>query len=132
MKKPTLWLISFVMLAVLSFTGVADVKFSAEGFENPAFTVDYLTPPDTELFAGAVASAHVHGAQCQHGLSKSTDPVNEKNNASRLYTNANADEIVNAALNAGDAIDSALAAPTKQETIYYWQKVFGSSFHVGA
>ena len=31
---------------------------------------------------------------------------------------------------AGDAVDAALAAPTKQETVYYWQKVFGSSFQV--
>jgi hypothetical protein len=56
------------------------------------------------------------------------DPVNAKNNASRLYTAAQADAIVNAALDAGDAIDAALSAPTKQKTIYYWQKVFGSSF----
>ena len=56
------------------------------------------------------------------------DPVNEKNNVSRLYTTEQADAIVEAALDAGDAIDSALAAPTKQETVYYWHKVFGSSF----
>ncbi|MBF9052313.1 nucleotidyltransferase [Roseobacter sp. HKCCD9010] len=56
------------------------------------------------------------------------DPVNAENNVSRLYTNAEADMIVDAALDAGDAIDSALAAPTKQETVYYWQKVFGPSF----
>lgn len=58
------------------------------------------------------------------------DPVNPDNNASRLYTDAQADAIVDAALDAGDAIDAALAAPTKQETIYYWQKVFGSSFQI--
>ena len=58
------------------------------------------------------------------------DPVNEKNNVSRLYTAAQADAIVDAALDAGDAIDAALAAPTKQETVYYWQKVLGSSFSV--
>jgi hypothetical protein len=58
------------------------------------------------------------------------DPVNSKNNTSRLYTDAQADSIVEAALEAGDAIDSALAAPTKQETVYYWQKVFGSSFQM--
>jgi hypothetical protein len=56
------------------------------------------------------------------------DPVNAKNNASRLYTDTQADGIVDAALDAGDAIDAALSAPTKQETVYYWQKVFGSSF----
>jgi hypothetical protein len=58
------------------------------------------------------------------------DPVNADNNVSRLYTAANADAIVDAAIDAGDAIDAALAAPTKQETVYYWQKVFGSSFQV--
>lgn len=57
------------------------------------------------------------------------DPVNAANNVSRLYTAAQADAIVDAALDAGDAIDAALAAPTKQETVYYWQKVFGSTFH---
>jgi hypothetical protein len=58
------------------------------------------------------------------------DPVNAKNNVSRLYTAAQADAIANAALDAGDAVDAALAAPTKQETLYYWQKVFGTSFQV--
>jgi len=58
------------------------------------------------------------------------DPVNEENNASKLYTNSQADTIWEAALGAGDAIDSALAAPTKDKTIYYWQKVFGPSFQI--
>ncbi len=58
------------------------------------------------------------------------DPVNATNNVSRLYTDVNAAAIFEAALNAGDAIDSALSAPTKQETVYYWQKVFGTSFQV--
>jgi hypothetical protein len=56
------------------------------------------------------------------------DPVNATNNVARLYTTANADAIVSAALDAGDAIDAALAAPTKQLTLAYWQKVFGPSF----
>ena len=58
------------------------------------------------------------------------DPVNAQNNVSRLYTAQEADTIVDAALDAGDAIDAALAAPTKQQTIIYWQKIFGSSFQV--
>lgn len=58
------------------------------------------------------------------------DPVNAENNVSRLYTEALADAIVDAALDGGDATDAALAAPTKQETIYYWQKVFGPSFQM--
>lgn len=59
------------------------------------------------------------------------DPVNPKNNVAGLYTSADADAIVDAALEAGDAIDAALAAPTKQKTVYYWQKVFGDKFQVG-
>ncbi|TAG75755.1 MAG: nucleotidyltransferase, partial [Burkholderiales bacterium] len=58
------------------------------------------------------------------------DPVNAANNVSLLYTDANARAIYEAAIDAGDAIDSALSAPTKQETVYYWQKIFGSSFQV--
>jgi hypothetical protein len=56
------------------------------------------------------------------------DPVNAVNNVARLYTTANADAIVDAAIDAGDAVDAALAAPNKQLTVAYWQKVFGSSF----
>ena len=56
------------------------------------------------------------------------DPVNAQNNVARLYTAPAADAIVEAALDAGDAIDAALAAPTKQLTLAYWQKVFGPSF----
>ncbi|MAZ87928.1 MAG: nucleotidyltransferase [Cellvibrionaceae bacterium] len=61
---------------------------------------------------------------------KIIDPVNAENNVSSLYTSSQADMIVDAALDAGDAIDAALSAPTKQETVYYWQKVFGSAFQV--
>lgn len=56
------------------------------------------------------------------------DPVNELNNVSKLYSRGQADIIIAAALDAGDAIDAALAAPTKGETVRYWQKVFGPSF----
>lgn len=58
------------------------------------------------------------------------DPVNEKNNAAKLYTDAQADAIVEVAIDAGDAIDSALAATTKENTVYYWKKVFGPTFHI--
>lgn len=60
---------------------------------------------------------------------KMIDPVNAKNNAAKLYTNTQADIIVDAALDAGDAIDSAIYAMTKEKTVYYWQKIFGSSFN---
>lgn len=58
------------------------------------------------------------------------DPVNKKNNVSKLYTSSQVAQIVEAAMDAGDAIDAALAAPTKAETLRYWQKVFGPSFAV--
>lgn len=58
------------------------------------------------------------------------DPVNPANNVAQLYTKEQANAIVDAALDAGDAIDAALAAPNKQLSVYYWQKVFGSSFQV--
>lgn len=61
---------------------------------------------------------------------KIIDPVNPKNNASKLYTAREAEMIVDAALDAGDALDAALAATTKEKTVYYWQKIFGSSFNV--
>ena len=61
---------------------------------------------------------------------KIIDPVNAKNNVCKLYTAAQADAIVEAAIDAGDAIDAALAAPTKQETVRYWQKVFGAAFQM--
>jgi tRNA nucleotidyltransferase (CCA-adding enzyme) len=58
------------------------------------------------------------------------DPVNSENNVARLYTEAHADAIVDAALDAGDALEYALSAQTKQETVRSWQRVFGPSFHV--
>lgn len=58
------------------------------------------------------------------------DPVNEENNIARLYTTSQADAIVEAALDAGDAIDAALAAPTRQETIRHWRRVFGPAFRI--
>ncbi len=56
------------------------------------------------------------------------DPVNPKNNVARLYTREQVNIIVDAANDAGDAIDSALHAPTKGETVRYWQKIFGPTF----
>jgi tRNA nucleotidyltransferase (CCA-adding enzyme) len=56
------------------------------------------------------------------------DPVNAKNNVAVLYTEEQARTLIDAALAAGDAIDSALHATTKQDTVRYWQKVFGPTF----
>jgi hypothetical protein len=56
--------------------------------------------------------------------------VNCENNVAKLYTTQNRDLIVDAALDAGDAIDAALRTPTKGETLRYWRKVFGPTFDV--
>lgn len=58
------------------------------------------------------------------------DPVNEKNNVAMDYTNTKLHCLEEAALEAGDAIEAAEYAPTKQETVGYWREVFGSSFSV--
>jgi tRNA nucleotidyltransferase (CCA-adding enzyme) len=57
------------------------------------------------------------------------DPVNCENNVAKLYTTQNKSKIVSAALEAGDAVDSALRAMTKADAIRYWQKVFGPTFN---
>lgn len=56
------------------------------------------------------------------------DPVNIENNVAEDYSLADKEHILHVAGEAADAIDAALYAPTKSETIRYWQKVFGSSF----
>lgn len=56
------------------------------------------------------------------------DPVNCENNVAKLYDKSQKNTIINAALDAGDAIDSALRAPTKTETIRFWRTVFGPGF----
>lgn len=56
------------------------------------------------------------------------DPVNSKNNVARKYSEHERQVIVDECVDAGDAIEAALLALTKTETLNYWQKVFGSSF----
>ena len=56
------------------------------------------------------------------------DPVNSENNAAKNYNQSDKDGILRVAGDAADAVDSAIYAPTKQETILYWQKIFGASF----
>lgn len=58
------------------------------------------------------------------------DPVNHENNTAQRYTEMQRDLIVEAALDAGDAVDSALHASTKADTVRYWRKLFGPSFDV--
>ncbi len=56
------------------------------------------------------------------------DPVNAENNVAQSYTSGDKKSILDAALDAADAVDSALYAPTKGEAIRYWRKIFGTSF----
>ncbi len=56
------------------------------------------------------------------------DPVNHENNVASRYDDAQRNAIVSAALDAGDAIDSALHAHSKGEALRYWRKVFGPAF----
>ena len=56
------------------------------------------------------------------------DPVNAENNVAKTYTDEDRRVIVEAAADAGDAIESALKAPTKSLTLHYWKRVFGPSF----
>ncbi|MGU9951150.1 MAG: CBASS oligonucleotide cyclase [Gammaproteobacteria bacterium WSBS_2016_MAG_OTU1] len=65
--------------------------------------------------------------QCDNPI-RVFDPVNEKNNVGRKYTQDDRNVIVNECIDAGDTIAAALRAPTKTETLKYWQKIFGPSF----
>lgn len=56
------------------------------------------------------------------------DPVNPENNVGRLYTDHNARLIQDAAYEAGDALDYALHATTRIDTVLAWQRIFGSTF----
>ncbi len=56
------------------------------------------------------------------------DPVNPENNAASNYLLTNKGAIVEAAMDAADALDAALYATTKGETMRYWQKIFGPAF----
>ena len=56
------------------------------------------------------------------------DPVNAANNVANKYTEGDRRIIVDAAAEAGDAIEAALRAPTLALTIHYWRKILGPSF----
>lgn len=56
------------------------------------------------------------------------DPVNADNNVASKYTERDRGTIVDAAIDAGDAIEAALKAPTLGLTLHYWRNVLGPSF----
>ena len=87
----------------------------------------------TDEFVSTIAFNDYYAvSKCKSGSEpvKIWDPVNCENNIAKLYTVQNRDLIVEAALDAGDAIDAALRAPTKGETLRFWRKVFGPTFDV--
>jgi tRNA nucleotidyltransferase (CCA-adding enzyme) len=86
---------------------------AVDSFNTPIAFSDYYDPKKCETTDHAI---------------RIWDPVNHENNVAKLYTEEQRALIVQEALGAGDAIDSALRAQTKGETTRYWQKVLGTSF----
>lgn len=66
-------------------------------------------------------------AECDDPI-KVFDPVNAGNNVGRKYSDHERGIIVDECIDAGDAVEAALRARTKTETLVYWRKVFGASF----
>lgn len=56
------------------------------------------------------------------------DPVNPNNNITVWYSDADRQRLVEAATEAGDAVDEALFSDTKGRAVECWQLVLGSSF----
>jgi hypothetical protein len=120
---------SFMIELILAHLADAGLDFS----DYPEALQHFFTYLGRSNIREVIAFGDYYNPSCVGDFSnpvKIIDPVNAKNNVSSLYSEAQATAIVDAALNAGDAIDAALAAPTKQETVRYWQKVFGSAFQV--
>jgi len=86
---------------------------ASDGFRTTIAFADYYKPSDCKTSSEPI---------------RIWDPVNCQNNVAKLYTDKNRDLVIEAALDAGDAIDAALRATTKAETVRYWQKVFGPAF----
>jgi hypothetical protein len=87
----------------------------------------------TDAFRTPIAFAdHYDPSNCVVGSDPMYiwDPVNHENNTACRYTIARRDAIIEAALDAGEAIDTALRAPTKADTLRHWRRVFGPTFEI--
>lgn len=84
-----------------------------DGFKTPIVFPDYYDPAQCKTTSDPI---------------RIWDPVNPQNNIASLYDAAHRSKIIEAALDAGDAIDAAARAMTKAETLRYWRKVFGPTF----
>ncbi|HEY4502095.1 MAG TPA: CBASS oligonucleotide cyclase [Candidatus Paceibacterota bacterium] len=106
-----------------------------------AFGLDHYPDALAQVFAHiakdgfvspVVFDDHYHPSVCatsSHPI-RIWDPVNHENNVAQKYSDQQRDAIVEAALDAGDAIAAAKRAVTKGEAVRYWQKVFGPAFTV--
>lgn len=87
----------------------------------------------TDEFKSAIAfSDYYDPKKCKSGSEplRIWDPVNWENNVAKLYTSVNKQKLLSAAMDAADAVDSAIHAVSKGDTVRYWQKVFGPLFSV--
>jgi tRNA nucleotidyltransferase (CCA-adding enzyme) len=80
--------------------------------------------------SGIIFDDHYDPALCEESSDpiRIWDPVNHQNNTAQRYTEAQRDAIIEAAYDAGDAIDSAKHASTKSDALRYWRKIFGTTF----
>jgi hypothetical protein len=118
---------SFMIELTLAHLADQGLDFS----DYPEALQHFFTYVATSNYREMIAFGDYYKTSCIGSFSepvKIIDPVNAKNNVCKLYTDTQADAIVNAALDAGDAIDAALRTHTRMETVRYWQKVFGSAF----
>lgn len=117
---------SFMVELVLSHLSDQGASFS----DYPEALQEFFTYAASRLPEPIVFDDFYDSSTVDTGVAplRIIDPVNAQNNVCRLYTRADAEVIMDAALDAGDAIDAALRAPTKGLTVTYWQRVFGPSF----
>ena len=126
LERPGFRFKSFLVELVLSRLSDRQVSFS----DYPEALQQFFTYVASRLREPIVFADYYDPAEIDPGVAplRVLDPVNPKNNVCRLYSAADAAGIMDAALDAGDAIDAALRAPTKTLTVRYWRRIFGPSF----
>lgn len=127
-EDPGFRLKSFMVELIVAYLGDCGTKLD-DYPEALAAVFTYLASDD---FRTTIAFADYYDPKSCGSTAEPVriwDPVNCENNVARLYTIQNKDKIVEAALEAGDAIDAALRAVTKGDTVRYWQKVLGPTFN---
>ena len=125
-ERPGFRFKSFLVELILARLSDRRVRFS----DYPEALQQFFTYVASRLREPIVFADYYDPAEVDTGVAplRVLDPVNPTNNVCRLYTAHDAARIMDAALDAGDAIDAALRAPTKTLTLKYWRRVFGPSF----